>query len=75
MASLAAEGSQWPFELAGTAVTITDSEGREHLASLLFVSPMQVNYRLPAEAAVGLAEVKIVSADGTVSIGRIVIVN
>ena len=73
--SLAAEDLPLPFELAGTTVRITDSAGREHLVPLLFVSPMQVNYLLPAEATAGLAEVKIVSADGTISIGRIEIVN
>ncbi len=61
----------WPLELAGTSVFLTDSLGRQHRAELLFVSPTQVNYRIPIEAAPGPAEVKILTATGAISIGRL----
>jgi uncharacterized protein (TIGR03437 family) len=55
-----------PLDLAGTRVTVRDSAGIERLASLLFVSPTQVNYLMPAETAAGLATVTIASGDGNV---------
>jgi hypothetical protein len=74
-AAAAKMAESWPIELAGTTVTIFDREGNVHRASLLFVSPTQVNYQLPVEAATGTAEVWIISSDGMVSIGKIEIVN
>jgi uncharacterized protein (TIGR03437 family) len=53
-----------PTTLAGTQVRVTDSRGQERLASLLFVSPVQVNYLLPAELATGVATVTVTSGDG-----------
>ena len=43
----AAETLPLPTELAGTTVTVRDSQGTSRLASLLFVSPNQVNYVMP----------------------------
>ncbi|HNG34307.1 MAG TPA: putative Ig domain-containing protein, partial [Blastocatellia bacterium] len=60
-----------PFDLAGTRVTVTDSEGTERPAPLFFVSPAQINYLIPAGTAEGPATVTIFSADGTVSIGAV----
>jgi uncharacterized protein (TIGR03437 family) len=56
-----------PFDLAGTRVVVRDNTGVERPAPLLFVSPSQVNYLIPAETAAGLATVTIVSGDGGVS--------
>jgi uncharacterized protein (TIGR03437 family) len=60
-----------PTNLAGTTVKIRDSVGKETLAPLFFVSNVQVNYLMPAEAATGPATVTITNADGFVSTGAI----
>lgn len=70
LADATAEGEQ-SLELAGTSVTITDSQGSEHRAPLCFVSPQQVNYLLPETAAPGWGTVTITSGDGTVSTGSL----
>ncbi|MFN0084369.1 MAG: hypothetical protein ACKVX9_03170, partial [Blastocatellia bacterium] len=59
--------SPLPTTLGGASVRITDSRGNEHAASLLFVSPAQVNYQLPRDLPAGVATVTITSADGASS--------
>jgi uncharacterized protein (TIGR03437 family) len=58
-----------PSLLGGTRVTMQDSAGQEMIAPLFFVSPMQVNYLVPAGLAEGLATVTITNAAGTISRG------
>jgi uncharacterized protein (TIGR03437 family) len=58
-----------PVELAGTRVTVRDSAGVTHTAALFFVSPAQINYLMPAEAAAGAATVTVTNGDGVVSTG------
>lgn len=53
-----------PTELAGTTVTVRDSEGIAVLAPLFFVAPMQVNYLMPAGLADGVATVTIINGRG-----------
>ncbi len=60
--------------LLGTTVRVTDSQGAHRTAGLFFVSPNQVNYFLPPDAAPGPATVTITSGDGTVSSGAAQIV-
>jgi uncharacterized protein (TIGR03437 family) len=48
-----------PTTLAGTQVKITDSKGVEHNAPLFYVSPLQINYLIPSEVALGTALVTI----------------
>ena len=52
-----------PTSLGGTLVRVTDSAGTEHLAELFLVSPLEINYLIPEDAAPGLALV-IVETDG-----------
>lgn len=66
-----AETLPLPFELAGTRVTVTDSEGVERLAPLLFVSPEQINFQVPAGTATGFATVTITRSDGALSIATV----
>lgn len=54
-----------PTALAGRSVRITDSAGVERLASLIFVSPAQFNYVLPAGLAEGVATIALL-ADGNI---------
>ena len=60
----AAETLPLPTELAGTTVTVRDSQGTSRLASLLFVSPNQVNYVMPSGLADGIANITIKNGDG-----------
>jgi uncharacterized protein (TIGR03437 family) len=64
-----AETLPLPFDLAGTRVTVKDSEGIERPAPLFFVSPTQINYLIPAGLAEGLATVTITGADGRATVG------
>lgn len=57
------------LELAGTRVMVRDSEGVERPAPLLFVSPEQINFRLPAGTAQGFVSITIIGADGATSFG------
>ena len=50
-------GIPLPTELSGVSVRIKDSIGSEHLASLFFVSPTQINFQIPASTAIGAAAV------------------
>ena len=58
-----------PTEIAGTTVVLTDNSGVERPAQLVFVSPKQVNYLIPAGMTAGLAAVTITSGDGDISTG------
>ncbi|MDQ3012570.1 MAG: hypothetical protein M3X11_17900, partial [Acidobacteriota bacterium] len=58
-----------PVTLAGTSVHVIDSQNAEHAAQLFFVSPGQINYLIPEQAALGVAQVIITNADGVVSRG------
>jgi len=64
-----------PTSLAGTSVKITDSAGAEQNAPLFYVSPVQINYLLPANVAVGLATITVTAGNGNVFTGAIRIVN
>jgi uncharacterized protein (TIGR03437 family) len=59
-----AESLPLPTELAGTTVTVHDSQGASIRAPLFFVAPNQVNYLMPAELADGIATVTITNGRG-----------
>ncbi|HKE21497.1 MAG TPA: hypothetical protein VKB88_03845 [Bryobacteraceae bacterium] len=52
-----------PTSLAGVMVEITDSQGVTNLASLVFASPGQINFVVPAGTASGAATVKVMGGD------------
>lgn len=56
-----------PVELSGTTVRVKDSAGAERLSPILYASPRQVNYIIPAGTANGPATVTVTSGDGAVS--------
>lgn len=66
-----AEAERSPTELAGTRVEITDSRGATHSVRLLFVSPEQVKYQIPANVAAGEATVTVIRAGQPVAQGVI----
>ena len=53
-----------PTTLDGTKVSIVDDTGAQLAAPLFYVSSTQVNYEIPAEAAIGAAAVTITNANG-----------
>jgi hypothetical protein len=64
-----AETVPLPTSLLGTVVTVRDSSGAALVASLLFVSPGQINYIVPAQAVAGAGTVVVTSGDGKTSEG------
>ena len=62
-----------PLELAGTQVSVMDSEQVERLAPLFYVAPGQINYLLPPDLPLGQATVTVSAADGTLSVGTVMI--
>jgi len=64
-----------PTELAGTRVSVRDSQGMSRPAALFFVSPDQVNYQMPPGTALGAATVTVTSGDGSISAGNVTIAN
>jgi uncharacterized protein (TIGR03437 family) len=60
-----------PTTLAGTTVTVRDSQGVERSAPLFFVAPGQVNYQIPPGTADGTATLLVRNALGEISSGTI----
>ncbi len=71
--TVVASGLPLPTELAGTRIVIKDAAGVERNAPLFFVSPFQVNYLVPAGSASGLAAVTVISGNGQMTAGDILI--
>ncbi len=61
-----AESLPLPKELGGIKVIVKDSAGIEFQAQLFYVSPYQINYHVPAEAAPGAAIVQIINENGDI---------
>lgn len=51
--------------LANRSILIKDARGVEKAANLIFVSPAQINYVLPAGLSEGTATLRLIGADGT----------
>ncbi len=62
-----AAAAPWPTSLGGATVTVTDSGGTQLPAGILYASPVQVNYQVPAAAAAGVGKVTITSGGTAVS--------
>lgn len=62
-----------PTTLAGTTVRVRDSADVERLAQLFFVSAGQINYLVPTDTAAGPAVVTILSGNGVISQGTILV--
>lgn len=60
----AAPSGTQPAQLAGSSVTVVDSQAKRWSAGLLFTAPEQVNFRIPDGAALGPAQVTIRNARG-----------
>jgi len=62
-ATASAATTPLPTTLEGTAVTLTDSRGATHTAPLFYVSPVQVNFLVPANVGLGDASVTVARGD------------
>lgn len=60
-----------PLSLAGTRVVISDAAGTEHSSPIIYVSPGQVNFQIPAAAETGPAIVTVVNGNDQLSTGHI----
>jgi uncharacterized protein (TIGR03437 family) len=60
-----------PTSLAGIGVRVTDSAGTANLASLIFASPGQVNFVVPAGIATGSATIQVMSGANVVGQGSV----
>ena len=60
-----------PTTLAGVTVSVRDTTGSERLASLLYCSPGQINYLIPAGAAPGEATVSVLRNGALIASGTI----
>lgn len=69
--TVSASGTDLPTELGATRVRIRDSKEAEHFASLLFVSPNQINYVIPDGVATGMATVEVLHDGGVVARGLV----
>jgi uncharacterized protein (TIGR03437 family) len=59
----------WPNRLGGISLEVRDSSGATRLAPLIFVSPTQINFQVPAATALGEATLVIASDGGTIVAG------
>jgi len=57
--------SPFPMSAGGTSVTIVDGAGNSSPAPLLYVSPAQINFLVPATAAPGIAQVMVTNGSAT----------
>ena len=60
-----------PTELDGTSISIKDSAGATTSAPLLFVSPWQLTFEIPASVAPGVAQISVTSAASTQAVSSV----
>lgn len=59
-----------PTTLAGITLQVTDGLGEVNTAGLIFASPAQINFVVPAATAAGTATVRVMSGSSVVSVGQ-----
>lgn len=64
-------GQPLPLELAGVQLRITDRAGQDRFAPLLYVSPRQINYQIPAGVASGLGAIRVLARGEVVATGAL----
>lgn len=62
-----------PTTLSGTTVTVRDAVGTDRAAPLFFATPSQINFQIPVGTGIGTATLIVRSADGSVSVGSMLI--
>lgn len=71
-ATESAQSIPLPTVLAQTKVKITDNNGATHFAPLFYVSPLQINYQIPADVAQGPALVTVQDEAGNITGGGMI---
>jgi hypothetical protein len=66
-----ANGLPLPPTLAGVSVQVTDSANHTSTAGLIFVSPTQINFIMPAGTATGMAKVTVNNNSSLVAQGNV----
>jgi uncharacterized protein (TIGR03437 family) len=64
-----------PTKLGDCTVKIKDAQGVEREAGLYYVSPGQINFKVPADTAPGIATVTVVTGDQAQTLGNLNIAN
>lgn len=59
----------YPTSLGGIGLQVVDSTGASRAAQLIYVSPTQINYLIPAGTAPGTATINIINGTGNVPSG------
>jgi uncharacterized protein (TIGR03437 family) len=59
----------WPARLGGISLEVRDSTGATRLAPLLFASPTQINFQVPADTGLGEATLAVVGDSGSTPVG------
>ena len=65
--------SAWPTTLGGTSATLVDVTNTSYPVPIYSVTPTQVNYLVPSNAAAGPANLTITSGDGAVTTGVVLV--
>jgi uncharacterized protein (TIGR03437 family) len=65
----------YPTQLAGTTVSITDANNVQYMLQLIYVSPGQINCKMPDQVVPGTINITVTSGNGTVSTGTAQVVN
>ena len=63
----------FPTNLGGTTATLLDSSNTSYTVPLFFVSPKQVSYYVPSNAALGPATLTVNSGDGSQTTGVVMV--
>ncbi len=58
-----------PTTLGGTSIKVVDSAGVERLSPLFLVSPLQINFLVPANTALGTATVTVFNGNSVIASG------
>ncbi len=64
--ALVVASGNWPAQLSGVNIDVTDSQGQRRAAPIYYVAPTAVGYLVPAGTALGTAQVTLTTSGGTV---------
>jgi uncharacterized protein (TIGR03437 family) len=57
-------GNNWPTQLSGVSINVTDSKGQRRPAPIYYVAPTSVGYLVPAGTALGTAQIALTTSAG-----------
>ena len=71
--SQAAVSLPLPISLGGSQIVMKDSRGVERFSPLLYISPGQINFQIPAGSAEGIATLTVFSGAGASQTGLVIV--